>query len=158
MPYLIDGHNLIPKIGLSLHSLDDEMQLVAILREFCRLQRKRVDVYFDGAPPGQNGARKFGAVTAYFVRQGRTADDAIRSRLQKLGNAARNWTVVSSDRAVQANARAARAACVSSDAFARQVTQARLANLENPAEESTLSPEEVDEWMKIFGDEIGESG
>ena len=36
MPYLIDGHNLIPKLGLRLESLDDEMELIAILQEFCR--------------------------------------------------------------------------------------------------------------------------
>ena len=37
MPYLIDGHNLIPKVrGLSLQSMDDEMELVELLQEFCR--------------------------------------------------------------------------------------------------------------------------
>ena len=38
MPYLIDGHNLIPKLGLRLDLPDDEMQLIGILQEFCRLQ------------------------------------------------------------------------------------------------------------------------
>ena len=40
MPYLIDGHNLIPKLGLRLDSVDDEMELVAILQEFCRLLKE----------------------------------------------------------------------------------------------------------------------
>lgn len=40
MPYLIDGHNLIPKLGLRLDSMDDEMELVAILQEYARLERK----------------------------------------------------------------------------------------------------------------------
>ena len=31
MPYLIDGHNLIPKMGLKLADLDDEMQLIELL-------------------------------------------------------------------------------------------------------------------------------
>ncbi len=34
MPYLIDGHNLIPKVGLRLDSMDDEMDLLAHLQEF----------------------------------------------------------------------------------------------------------------------------
>ena len=50
MPYLIDGHNLIPKLGLRLDSVDDEMELVAILQEFARLERSQIEVYFDGAP------------------------------------------------------------------------------------------------------------
>jgi hypothetical protein len=52
MPYLIDGHNLIPKLGLRLDSMEDEMELVSILQEFCRLEDRQVEVYFDGAPPG----------------------------------------------------------------------------------------------------------
>ena len=49
MAYMIDGHNLIPKLGLRLDSLDDEEQLLALLQEFCRLRRAQVEVYFDGA-------------------------------------------------------------------------------------------------------------
>src|SRR4030095_12662978 len=82
MPYLIDGHNLIPKLGLRLDSMDDEMELIVILQEFCRIERKQVEVYFDGAPTPQAGTRKLGAVSAHFVRLGATADNAIRGRLK----------------------------------------------------------------------------
>jgi len=67
MPYLVDGHNLIPKAGLRLDAPDDEMELVRRLQEFCRLHRKQVEVYFDGAPAGQAGTRNLGAVKAIFV-------------------------------------------------------------------------------------------
>ena len=54
MPYLIDGHNLIPRIpGLSLKDLDDETALIQILQRFAARQGSRVDVFFDRAPPGQ---------------------------------------------------------------------------------------------------------
>jgi uncharacterized protein len=102
MPYLIDGHNLIPKVpGLNLSDIDDEMELVELLQVFCRRKRKTAEVYFDQAPPGFSGRRRFGQVTAYFVPQGHSADDAIRQRLKHLGKAARNWAVVSSDHQVQ---------------------------------------------------------
>src|SRR5512145_1541175 len=113
MPYLIDGHNLIPNLGLRLDSVDDEMELIAILQEFCRLERKQAEVFFDGAPAPQAGTRKLGAVTAHFVRLGATADNAICDRLKTLRKSARNWTVVSSDRQVQAEARAALAEVIS---------------------------------------------
>ncbi|HEX9387308.1 MAG TPA: NYN domain-containing protein [Anaerolineales bacterium] len=149
MPYLIDGHNLIPKLGLHLDAIDDEMELVAILQEFCRLERRQVEVFFDGAPASQAGTRKLGAVTAHFVRLGTTADDAIRNRLKKLGKSAKNWTVVSSDRQVQADARAAHAEVTSSDAFAGMLKQARN-SAPKPNNDRKVSPQEVDEWLKIF--------
>ena len=149
MPYLIDGHNLIPKLGLHLDSLDDEMELISILQEFCRRERKQVEVYFDGAPTSHAGKRKLGAVTAHFVPIGKTADHAIRNRLKLLGNSAKNWIVVTSDRQVQAEARAARAEIISSDSFAKSLQHAP-----NPApkvsHDRKLSDDEVNEWMRVF--------
>ena len=149
MPYLIDGHNLIPKLGLRLDSFDDEMELIAILQEFCRRERKQVDVYFDGAPAAQAGSRKLGAITAHFVRLGATADDAIRLRLKSLGKSAKNWSVVSSDRRVQVEASAARAEVISSEAFATMLNEASAAAPKAGAERK-LSNDEVEEWMRIF--------
>ena len=154
MPYIIDGHNLIPKVpGLSLQLMDDEQQLVEMLQEFCRHQRKQVEVYFDNAPPGGVRARNLGLVTARFVRQGTTADSAIRRRLANLGRVARNWTVVSSDQAVQAEARAAQAQAMSSETFARLLTRALDDSLidQGEAAETVLNPEEVDDWLQLFG-------
>jgi len=149
MPYLIDGHNLIPKLGLRLDSIDDEMELIAILQDFCRVDRKQVEVFFDGAPADQARIRKLGAVTAHFVRLGHSADNAIRNRLQRLGKSARNWTVVSSDRQVQAEAHAVHAEVISSDVFAAIVKQARNA-VPKPSAERNLSPKEVEDWLKLF--------
>jgi predicted RNA-binding protein with PIN domain len=151
MPYLIDGHNLIPKLGLRLDSVDDEMELIAILQEYCRVERRQVEVFFDGAPAAQAGTRKLGAVTAHFVRLGTIADDAIRNRLKRLGRSARNWTVVTSDRQVQVEARAAGAEVVSSDAFAAMLKQARNA-APKPSAERNLSPQEIEDWLKLFED------
>ncbi len=121
MPYLIDGHNLIPKLGLRLDSMDDEMELVAILQEYVRIERKKqVEVYFDAAPAPHAGTRRLGTITAHFVPLGTTADDAIRKRLKKMAKSAKNWSVVSSDRQVQAEARAVRAEIIPSDDFAKR--------------------------------------
>ena len=149
MPYLIDGHNLIPKLGLRLDAMDDEMELIAILQEFCRLERKQVDVYFDGAPTNQAGTRKHGSVTAHFVPLKSTADNAIRNRLKKMGRSAKNWIVVSSDHRVQLEARTAQAEILSSDAFANTLRQARN-SAPKPTEQRKLTSQEVDDWLKLF--------
>ena len=154
MPYIIDGHNLIPKVpGLSLQQMDDEQHLVEMLQEFCRRQHKQVEVYFDNAAPGGVRARNLGLVTMRFVRQGSTADSAIRRRLVSLGRVARNWTVVSSDQAVQAEARAAQAQVISSDTFARLLTRALDESWadQGDATDTALNPEEVDDWLQLFG-------
>jgi len=153
MPYIIDGHNLIPKVsGLRLEDVDDELQLVKLLQEFCRIKAKQVEVYFDNAPAGSSGARTFGCVVARFIRQGCTADQAIQGKLQRLGGEARNWTVVSSDREVRASARAARAKSMQVEEFAQQLNVVMAGRSQQLSEHETkLSPDEVDEWMDIFG-------
>ena len=151
MSYLIDGHNLIPKAGLRLNSPDDEMELVEILREFCRLRRKKAEVYFDGAPAGHAGTRSLGTVTAHFIRAGTTADAAIARRLKKMGRSAKNWTIVSSDRQVQAEARAARAKVLSSEEFARLLYQTPRGETGKFSADRKVSPSEVDEWLRVFG-------
>jgi len=153
MPYLIDGHNLIPKIpGLSLHMLDDEIELIQKLQVFCQSVGKQVEVFFDNAPAGQSCTQSYGRVKAHFVRSGRTADEAIISRLRNLGGSAKNWTVVSSDRQVQAAARASYAKIISSDEFAGfllSVDPDEDSDLGGEAELS-LNPAEIDEWLDLF--------
>ncbi len=150
MPYLVDGHNLIPKLGLRLDSPDDEVQLLAILQEFCRLERRAAEVYFDGAPAGQARSRKFGVITAHFIRQGTTADSAIIARLKKLGRAARNWIVVSSDHVVRNAARTVHADVISSEQFALQINRANR-SASGSVGERELSSDEIEEWLKLFG-------
>ena len=152
MPYLIDGHNLIPKVGLRLDSPDDEIELVGILQEFARLKRQQVEVYFDGAPIGQAGARNLGTVRAHFVKLGQAADSAIRARLNKMDREAKNWTVVSSDREVQSAARVVHAQFISSEDFVKLIKHAINSTPKTNTEDKKLSSAEVDEWLKLFRD------
>lgn len=156
MPYIIDGHNLIPRIpGLALDDIDDEPRMIEMLQEFCRIQRKQVEIYFDNAPPGGTRIRSFGAVVARFIRQGITADDAIRNRLTRLGRDARNWTVVSSDQAVISSARAAQAHYISAEDFARLVLQTLDKSGVDLGDKPDLSvsADEVDNWLQLFSAE-----
>jgi len=150
MPYLIDGHNLIPKLGLRLDSLDDEEELISRLQEFCRLRRVRLQVFFDGAPPGQVPVRKAGPVTAHFVRMGSSADAAIELQLARMGNIVKNWTVVSSDGRVQRAARAVHAGVLSSEEFAREMSKTHSASKAVSKNEVTLAPDELEEWLDVF--------
>lgn len=151
MPFLIDGHNLIPKLGLRLDEFDDELMLIERLNEFCRLSRRgEVEVYFDNAPPGYPETRKAGLVTAHFVRRPLIADEAIHLRLLKLKKAAKNWTVVSSDHRVQNEAKKAGAAVISSDEFARLVIETLRSGPPASGSGKGMSERELEEWLKLF--------
>lgn len=151
MPYLIDGHNLIPKVrGLSLQQLDDELELISRLQTFCRVRRQTVEVYFDKAAAGHEGTRSMGAVKAHFVSAASSADAAIRQRLKRLGRQARNWKVVSADRQVQAEARGAHAVVIPSEEFAAQLEEVLLQTVNSPEDTKGLSDREVEYWQTIF--------
>jgi predicted RNA-binding protein with PIN domain len=153
MPYLIDGHNLIPKIGLSLSDPDDELELVHMLQEFSRLKRQPIDVYFDGAPPASARTRKIGAVTGHFISLGTSADSAMRARLNNMGKSAKNWVVVSSDREVQSAAKINAAKFISSEAFVKLLKETISQFNKKKREEKNVSANEVEEWLKVFGEE-----
>lgn len=151
MPYLIDGHNLIPKVGLRLDSPDDEPALISILQQFVRLARRGVEVFFDGAPPGSAGTRRFGQITAHFVRLGSSADAAITARLRTLGRAARNWVVVTSDNEVQGEARAVGASVESAERFASRLRAVNGKTARRaPPDEHELSDQELQDWLDAF--------
>jgi predicted RNA-binding protein with PIN domain len=155
MPYLVDGHNLIPKIGLRLDSLDDEEQLISRLQEFCRLRRTQVEVFFDGALPGQASIRKTGSLISNFIQKGSSADAAIERRLARLGRSARNWSVVSSDARVQRAARAMHSAVLSSEEFALEISRVQAMSTTITKHETTLAPDEVEEWLDFFNRKRG---
>jgi predicted RNA-binding protein with PIN domain len=149
MPYLIDGHNLIAQTpGLRLSDPDDEMRLVSSLRPFCRRKRAQLTVYFDRGRAGSEASLSSGSIKIHFIRPPGTADQAIRAHLARLRGEARNWVVVSSDREVQAAARAAGARVVSSRDFVRELQAVATRQAEKP---EIPSPDDIAYWERRFG-------
>ncbi|MDO9546123.1 MAG: NYN domain-containing protein [Pelolinea sp.] len=148
MPYLIDGHNLIPKIpGIQLNHLDDELSLFAILDNYFKQIRKKGVVYFDHASHGAPTVPNTAYLQAHFVRKPSSADEAILLRLNELGGDARNYTIVTSDHWVADNARSAGASVVSSDDFARTL---RLHTQNSFKKLKTGDENDIDFWLDIF--------
>lgn len=150
MPYIIDGHNLIAALpDVSLADIDDEQQLLEKLDRFCASTRRKVLVFFDQGQIEAGLLQSGHFLRAVFVRPPRTADDAIRAELKKLGRNAVNWTVVSSDREVKHAAQEAGASTVDSQAFAEKLI---LLNdeVEPDKSEVTLSDDELEDWLRLF--------
>ena len=152
MSYIIDGHNLIPKVpGLSLRKLDDEASLIEQLQVFSRVSRRKIEVFFDQAPPGKAGKQRAGTLLVYYVSQGSTADEAILKRISRLGGDARNWTLVTSDRRLQREARQFQVRIVSSEEFAGDLGDAMMRNASaQKGEADRLNDAQVEEWLRFF--------
>ncbi|HSB89956.1 MAG TPA: NYN domain-containing protein [Anaerolineales bacterium] len=153
MPYLIDGHNLVPQVpGLSLSDPDDEAQLVAVLQAFASRIRRRIVVYFDRRAGGLAPNLSRAGVQVHFVTPPKTADEAIRSHLEGLRGEARNWTVVSSDMEIRRSAQKMGAAWLSAADFARRLasTPGRKEREDKP--DQPASDSEIREWERLFTD------
>jgi predicted RNA-binding protein with PIN domain len=156
MPYIIDGHNLIPQIpGLSLSDPDDEMALIEILQRFANKKRTRIELYFDQAPATRAGTKSHGLVRVHYIRKNSTADQAIKTRITQLEKEAKNWTVVSSDREIIAEAKSQLCKVISSDQFSKQVIGQGVApeSQEEEGEKPQVTSEEVDYWLDQFSQE-----
>lgn len=153
MPYLIDGHNLIGKVAdISLADPNDEALLVQKLVGFVARTGKKCTVVFDHGLPGGSSKMSTGGVRVIFASVHSNADRVMIDRIYKARNP-REWVVVSSDNQVIDTARRRNMQTLSSAKFADML--ARPPRSVKPGREESpdlrLSPDEVAEWMEIFG-------
>jgi predicted RNA-binding protein with PIN domain len=148
MPYLIDGHNLIPKIpGIQLNHLDDEQALFTLLDNYFKQIRRKAVVYFDQASLGAPSELNTAYLQAHFVRKPSSADEAMLLHLKELGGDARNYTIITSDHWVADNARSVGASVISSDDFARTL---RVKSQESFKKTKRNDEGDIDYWLDIF--------
>jgi hypothetical protein len=154
MRYLIDGHNLIGAMsGLSLSDPDDEAKLVLRLKQFAAGRKAQITVIFDHGLPGGRSKLSDGPVEAVFAGSHTNADKVLRERIRDEKQPGQ-LTLVSNDREVIAAAKARKISVARSTEFAAQMDAAAAPPARRqarPSEEPRLSDDEVDEWMKLFG-------
>ncbi len=154
MPILIDGHNLIGRLpALSLEDPDDEEKLVRLLQSYQARTGKAMTVVFDaGEPSARRRTRSAGKIKVVFAPHGSSADQVIVRRVKKTSHPP-DWLVITSDGELAARLESLGARVKSADEFARE--------LDSPGEEplawkeAVPPPEEVNWWLKVFGEENG---
>jgi predicted RNA-binding protein with PIN domain len=151
MPLLIDGHNVIGRMpDLSLADPEDESKLTRRVRQYCLRHRRRATLVFDGGLlGGRSPTLSTPEVEVVFASTTRSADAVIRARLKKARDPA-GLLVVSSDRAIQAAARARGARVVPAEDFVAELAP------QPPAEAEPSKPEapgNVEEWLELFQEE-----
>lgn len=156
MRWLIDGHNLIGQMpNLQLDDPHDEEKLVEHLRRYRARTGHRITVIFDSGPTYQPGStKKLGGITVQFAPPGKTADQLIARRVRRVKNP-QALIVVSSDRVVQNAAQRAGVRTVSAAEFARELHgHGDAPGRADPGAQADvrLSPDEIDEWLDMFGE------
>ncbi|MER2599590.1 MAG: NYN domain-containing protein [Caldilineales bacterium] len=128
MTLLIDGHNLIGALpGIELTDADDEWQLVTRLRSFAAARRQPVTVVFDsGVGPAPRWQFSDAWLTVRFAPAG-TEADALLVQMVRAAARPREIIVVSNDRGLAAQVRAAGGQVRSATQFAAQLAPPRAA-------------------------------
>jgi hypothetical protein len=149
MKLLVDGHNLIGQMpDLSLSDPDDEEQLVSRLQRYATRTGHKVTAVFDrGTWGGASPSLSRAGVEVIFAPAGQSADRVIINRIRRIQDRTA-WRVVSSDRAIQAEASWAGVAIQRSEELATELDLAPLADSE-PGEQPP-SQAEVEAWLAEF--------
>jgi predicted RNA-binding protein with PIN domain len=171
MALLIDGYNLLNVTGIfgdagpgtELHRT--RLALLDFLAaSIDRRERRETSIVFDaaGAPPGLPRRLVHDGITVLFAKRHSDADEMIEELLEEC-SAPRNLLVVSSDHRVQRAARHFGANFVDSDEWYRDVLakiRQRSANAEEVAAKPNedLTPEELNYWMRQFGEGVKQDG
>jgi len=149
MLVLVDGHNLIAQLAdIQLDEADDEEKLVLKLGQYCARTGRKVVVIFDPGlsyKPANKSTR--GRVTVQYAPHGKSADQLIMKRLYKAKNP-QQIMVVTSDRAIQQEARQVRAKVISSSDFAAELN--RPPESHHSEVEIQLSEREIEDWLALF--------
>jgi predicted RNA-binding protein with PIN domain len=159
MHYLIDGHNLIARMpDISLDDPYDEVKLVLRLQSWAAARRhRRITVIFDGGLPGGKSLHFSNAlVKVLFASVGYTADALLIKRIKKVKNPP-EYTLISSDQEIIAEARARRMPYLLSEAFAAEMAEEKrdatvpVLAMPDAADDPQISEDEVAEWLELFG-------
>ncbi len=158
MHYIVDGHNLIGQCRtIRLQDPDDEAKLVDMLHRWVlRQNRKQVTVVFDGGVYGHPQTLDRPAVRAVFAHSPQDADARLARLIEQISDT-RGYCVVTSDRAVARVAEARGITVIDATSFATQLEQPertpRRMVARRQRAEPKLSRNEVDNWLREFGND-----
>ena len=155
MPLLIDGHNLIGKLGdMSLSDPNDERKLIARVRAYADRTGKRIAIVFDPAPFEQHArlipskSQHGPNLSVVFSDAGIKADTVIRERVAATKDR-QGLIVVTSDQAVAMFTRQCGVKVQSSEMFGKAMRDV-LQEHHTPLEKPRMSMADAMAWADVF--------
>lgn len=155
MAYLIDGNNFIGHaFPYNLKDPQSKYLLVSNLLIFLHHKKTRILLVFDGSPDLNLTGEMFHKkkFSIIFPTFGQNADEIIKEIISKQTDL-RRFFVVSSDREIKSFAKAKGATPLGCKEFNRElktILKEHKKSLETKKKATSLSPLEVNQWLKIF--------
>lgn len=139
MSYLIDGSNLLGRVGADREAVDAKRSLLKAVSAYARAKGKRITCYFDGPEP-EGFAWSLGTVTVVFSK-GRSADELIVERIRSSDRG--GWKVITSDQGLARRVEGRRVTVIDCAEFRRELE----------AVANSLERQSDDDWAMYFSDE-----
>ena len=157
MHYIVDGHNLIGHSRtIQLTDPNDEAKLTdALHRWVLRSGRAQVTVVFDGGVYGHPLRLDRPNVRTVFAHSPRDADTKLIAMIDAITET-QGYRIVTSDRIVAAAAKARGVQVITSAQFAAELEQPakpRRIPARKQRPEQKLPRTEVEEWLRLFGED-----
>ena len=146
--YLIDGNNLMGKIG-SIKKIQDKDKLLArerlvrLIEQYFNMRKEKVYLHFDGF---QNTPLSLSKGKIIYSEKS-NADRKIKEQIEITINR-KNLIVVSSDHEIQNFARVCSCEVLSSEEFAKELNSKKKINEE---ENRIKSINDIEEFKRLFG-------
>jgi len=145
--YIIDGNNLIGKIGsLSKLQKKDKQrareQVAFLIQQYFQNKKVSVSLHFDGYPA--QSIKFYNGKIIYSANK--TADEKIKEEIEEAKNR-QNIIVVSSDNNIKEFARVCGCEILSSEKFGELITQTKTVDEEKP---QINSPSDIEEFKRLF--------
>ena len=155
--FIIDGYNLlkwIEKSGKGIEPVSD-VQLCHVVGRYLKRVGGKGELVFDGTGPADKGRfDNIPNLQVSFSGYGSDADAVIEGKIE-FSTAARDLTVVSSDRRLRIAARRRRASAVKSGDFwadvCKRLSEGRRKVGEPSGKRQGLTESETEQWLKYFG-------
>jgi predicted RNA-binding protein with PIN domain len=154
MLIIVDGYNYIGHSReLELSDPTARDKIVYLMGQYCRRVHKSVTIVFDGNyfVDLADRKRRYGRVTVVYTSPIYTADDMIKKMVRRQEPKQRkSLLVVSSDDEILQYTKSHGASAVRSEDFEYTISQVLASDPEIERVNVHVSPQEVQEWLKIF--------
>lgn len=152
MPYLIDGNNLIGAIPvIDIRDPEAREKMTGLLAKYQRVKNNSIEVVYDGPPPaGTRPVTYIGPLKVSYAGPESDADTLIK-KIVKESRSPSSIIVVSSDKQVYSYCKWAGAQVIKVMAFYSDLKKTLESNGQEMQNPSSLSQEELNDWMQYFG-------
>lgn len=161
--YIIDGYNMLHAVPELRRLLEQDLEtarkrLESYLQRYLGIKKVKITLVYDGQwQSSQLGAPARGLLQVLFSKSPQTADDLIKKLIEK-HTPAKNITVITRDADIVNFAKARRVRVIEPFNFFNMLYHRQThESFQQKKYQNDMTPEELDEWLTIFGENSGES-